>query len=77
MAANYEESRGAISRADFIAKLSLAYKESREAVLWLRLIRDTQLVRPFRLAAIITEATELRAILGTSVKTARRNRPKP
>ncbi|MBI3693807.1 MAG: four helix bundle protein [Acidobacteria bacterium] len=74
VAANYEEARGAVSRPDFVFKLSLAYKECRESVLWLCLIRDAEIVRPTRMAAIIAEALELRAIFGTSLKTARQRR---
>jgi four helix bundle protein len=32
---------GGQSRADFLSKLSLAYKEARETGYWLRLLRDT------------------------------------
>ena len=74
VASNYEEARGAISRADFVSKMGLAYKECRESVFWLRLIRDAQLLPPSRLDAIVAEAMELRAILGKSLKTARQNR---
>ena len=74
VAANYEEARGAVSHPDFVFKMSLAYKECRESVLWLCLIRDAEIVRPSRMAAIIAEALELRAIFGTSLKTARQRR---
>ena len=36
--ANYEEARGAESRADFVHKLQVALKELRESNYWLRLI---------------------------------------
>ena len=74
VAANYEEARGAMSHPDFVAKMSLAYKECRESVLWLSLIRDADIVGAARMEAIVAEALELRAILGTSLKTARQNR---
>jgi four helix bundle protein len=70
IAANYEEARGAISHPDFVAKMGVAYKESRESVLWLSLIRDVGLVKPARMTEIVAEAMELRAIFGTSLKTA-------
>jgi four helix bundle protein len=41
--ANYEEARGAESRADFIHKLGLANKEVREALYWLRLTQEAAL----------------------------------
>ena len=71
IAANYEEARGAISHPDFVAKMGVAYKECRESVLWLSLIRDVGLVKPARMNDIVAEALELRAIFGTSLKTAR------
>ena len=74
VAANYEEARGAVSYTDFVFKMGLAYRECRESVLWPCLIRDAEIVRPSRMTAIITEALELRAIFGTSLKTARQRR---
>jgi four helix bundle protein len=42
--ANYEEARGAESRADFVHKLGVSWKETREAWYWLRLIHRAELV---------------------------------
>ncbi len=39
--ANVEEANGAQSRKDFIAKMSIAYKESRETRYWISLLKDT------------------------------------
>ena len=36
--ANYEEARGAQSKADFIHKLHIVLKESRETIYWIKLI---------------------------------------
>jgi four helix bundle protein len=36
--ANAEEATGAISKADFTSKISIAYKEARETSYWLRLL---------------------------------------
>ena len=36
--ANIEEAQGAQSKADFFAKISIAYKEARETAYWLRLL---------------------------------------
>jgi four helix bundle protein len=40
--ANIEEAIGAQSKADFIPKLSIAYKEARETKYWLRLLFATE-----------------------------------
>ena len=39
--ANVEEGIGAQTRADFIYKLSVSYKEARETYYWLRLLKET------------------------------------
>ena len=44
--ANYEEARGAESRADFIHKLGIAWKETRESLYWLKLIHRSALIKP-------------------------------
>jgi four helix bundle protein len=69
--ANYEESRGADSRADFCHKLQIALKEMRESRYWLCLIAMAALVSPDKMGNLVDEATQLRAILGKAVATAR------
>ena len=71
--ANYEEARGAESRADFIHKLAMSWKETREARYWLRLIHRAELIKPTLVEKILGEASELAAILSKSLETARRN----
>ena len=39
--ANVEEAIGGQSRADFISKLGIAYKEASENSYWLRVLKDT------------------------------------
>jgi four helix bundle protein len=69
--ANYEEARGAESRADFIHKVGVANKEMREALYWLRLVQDAELAVSGDLDALVREADELVAILTASIKTAK------
>jgi four helix bundle protein len=69
---NYEEARGAESRADFIHKLAVSWKETRESWFWLRLIHRAALVKPALVEGLIQEANELSAILAKSLSTARR-----
>jgi four helix bundle protein len=69
--ANYEEACGAFSRADFIYKLTIAYKEIRESIYWLKLILHSELLRDDSVLHALSEAQELRAIIGKSVKTAK------
>jgi four helix bundle protein len=69
--ANYEEARGAESRADFAHKILVAAKEVGESVYWLRLIERAELARRDRVSPAIQEGTELVAILKASARTAR------
>ena len=71
--ANHEEARGAESRADFIHKLGVACKELRESSYWLLLIHHAELVKPVLLDGLIQEATERKAHVARSLKTAREN----
>jgi four helix bundle protein len=70
---NYEEARGAESRADFVHKLGVSWKEARESWFWLRLIHRAELVKPALVEGILKEANELSAILGRSLTTAKKN----
>lgn len=71
---NYEEARGVESRADFVHKTSVAAKEVREALYWLKLVQQAELSDK-DVAQLIKEADELVAILSSSVRTARRQEP--
>ena len=42
--ANIEEALGGQSTADFVSKLSIAYKEARESSYWLRLLHATDYI---------------------------------
>src|SRR5512141_1192524 len=63
--ANYEEARGAESRADFIHKVGIANNELREALYWLRLTEE---------AALVADS-DLGALIRRSRATRRRNQP--
>src|SRR5690349_4363468 len=65
--ANYEEAQGAESRVDFSHKLQVALKELRESNYWLRLLELSEKMPRDRLADIIDESTQLRAILSQAV----------
>ncbi len=71
--ANYEEARGAESRADFIHKLCIACKEVRETLYWLRLARGAGVAPKDLAERALDEADQLVAILTASILTARRN----
>ncbi len=71
---NYEEARGAESRADFIHKLGVVLKELKESRFWLRVIRRTEILTPRRIEPLIEECKELIAIIAKSIMTAKSKR---
>ena len=76
--ANVHEAQGAQSRADFIAKLSIAQKEIIETGYWLRLLAEAQIVPEDRISMLRDETEQLTKILSTilinSKKSATRKR---
>jgi four helix bundle protein len=72
--ANTEEAQAGQSKADFIAKMSIARKESRETLYWLKLLKATNLVDENMIMEIIKESDELVRILTAIVKSAQKNK---
>ena len=72
---NYEESDGASSRRDFIAKNRIALKEPKEARFRLRACRKHNLLDA-KFDPLVQESDELVRILGKIVHNARRNAKK-
>jgi four helix bundle protein len=70
-AANYGEARGAESRADFIHKLRIAFKELNETTIWLEVIAQSSLLSAESIIALVAENRELCRIIGASITTAR------
>lgn len=66
--ANLEESKGGQSRADYLTKVSIALKESRETHYWLRLLVASDIMKETQLAELLDEADQITAILTTIVK---------
>lgn len=74
IAANYEEATAGFSKEDFIYKLSISFKESKESRLWLRLLNDSGLTGSSTgLLELIRESEEISKILAQSLKTSRIN----
>ena len=71
--ANVEEVIGGQSKADFIAKLSIAYKEARKTAYWLRLLKDTDYLTEKEFQSIYPDAEELCKIIGSIQKTTKEN----
>lgn len=69
--ANVEEANGAISNAEFSAKMSIAYKECRETKYWLNLLKDTGYLDEKSFSSIHADADELGGLLFSIIKTSR------
>lgn len=68
---NYEEARGAESRADFIHKLGVVLKELKETRFWLKVIYRTRILSLQQVDTLIKESDELCAVIAKSIITAR------
>jgi len=67
--ANIEEAIGGQSEKDFFAKLTIAYKETRETHYWIRLLTDTDYLTKEQSESILTDTEELLKIIGSIQKT--------
>jgi four helix bundle protein len=76
LASNYHAACRAQSRAQFVAKLSIAVEEADECVGWLHKLVATGIVPADSVASLQREASELLAILSASRKTASGRRAK-
>ncbi|MBU1261919.1 four helix bundle protein [bacterium] len=54
-----------------IYKINTAFKEAKESNLWLRLLKDSGIVKREEIEGLIQESAEIRNILGKSVSTAK------
>ncbi|GET24639.1 four helix bundle protein [Prolixibacter sp. NT017] len=66
--ANIEEAIGGISKADFRAKMSIAYKEARETDYWLRLLKDTDYLKVESFNSTRNDLNEILRLLYSIVK---------
>ena len=70
--ANVEEAQAGQSKADFTAKMSIARKEARETNYWLRLLKESRIVRSTDLDILLEESDQLVRILTSIVKSAQK-----
>jgi four helix bundle protein len=69
--ANVHEAQGGQSKADFIAKMSIAYKEARETLYRLQLIRESGLAVFDRLEHLLGESEQIIKILSSILLTSK------
>ena len=69
--ANVREALQGQSKADFIAKMSIALKEANESEYWLELLRDTDYLSDEEYTSIGKDSSEIAKLLTSIVKTSR------
>ncbi len=69
--ANIEEAIGAQSRNDFIAKISISYKEARETLYWLHILTDSNFLNKQQSDTLIYDCEELLKILSSILRTSK------
>lgn len=67
--ANIEEAIGAQSEKDFFAKLTIAYKEAREARYWIKLLKETLYLSEQEANSLLLDIEEICKIIGSIQKT--------
>ena len=63
--ANVEESIGGSSKKDFKAKLKISYKEARETMYWLKLLKETNYINETEFKSISEDCDEILRLLFT------------
>ena len=70
---NIEEAIGGQSSKDFFTKVTIAYKEARETIYWLKLLYATDYLTKQQSEKLLNEATEICKILG-KIQTTMKNK---
>ena len=69
--ANVRESKHAQSDADFLSKMSIAYKEADETDFWLNLLHDNGYINETQFTSLTNDLTRILKLLTSIVKTMR------
>jgi four helix bundle protein len=67
--ANIEESIGGRSDKEFLFKLEISYKEARETIYWLKLLKETEYITITEFESVFVEAEEICKILAKIIIT--------
>lgn len=71
--ANIEEAIGGQSTADFISKLSIAYKEARESRYWIKLLHKTNYITDTEYKSLIADLDDIINIIAKIKLTTQKN----
>jgi four helix bundle protein len=70
--ANIAEAAHAQSKPDFVSKLSIALKECVETEYWISLLRDSGNFTAAQATSLLSDCTEIKAMLIAAVKTSKK-----
>jgi len=65
--ANYREANDALGKKDFVHRLKIARREAKEAIHWLALIQEANLIGVEEVEVLSQEAVELKNILSAII----------
>ena len=71
--ANYSEACNAVSKADFVNKLSIAQKEAHETIYWLKVLYGSELITKEQYEDLMSDVKEIHKILSSSIKTLKKS----
>ena len=69
--ANYSEACNAESKADMVHKLSIAQKECKETIYWLKVLRGSEFINETYYEELMADVEELYRVITASIKTAK------
>ena len=67
--ANIQESAAAQTKKDFLSKVYISFKEARETLYWINLLKDTGYLTPSLSSTLSSKCEELLRILSSITKT--------
>lgn len=73
--ANVEEAIGGQTRADFICKLAITYKEARETHYWIRILKDTEFISEKQSKSILNDIEDILKIIAKIQITTKKTSP--
>jgi len=71
--ANISEAQSAISKKDFINKMQIALKESRETEYWIKLLNETKIINEREYSSLHHDSEELSKLLTSILKSSKNN----
>lgn len=75
--ANFSEAMSAESTSDFIHKLSISLKETRETIYWLTLLNRTDYLSELQFQSLMDDCIQLKKILSSIILTTKQKANKP